>query len=126
MIEAHEKIIRKYIDAYNAFDIDGMTRHLNEGVVFENISAEKLTLKTEGILAFKEQAEKAKTYFSEREQIIDSITFVDQKVRVQISYRALLAIDLPNGMKKGQSFEMKGHSDFVFKGDKIQLIRDVS
>ena len=43
-----------------------------------------------------------------------------------IDYKAILNMDLPNGMKKGDTLEMKGQSQFEFKNDRIVKILDVS
>jgi len=119
-------IISKYIEAYNHFDIDGMTGCLHEDVIFENISGGKTGLKTEGLEAFKAQAETAATYFSSRHQAVDHWTFSGESVTVSITYEAVLATDFPNGMKKGATLSLKGESEFTFSDGKIIRITDRS
>ncbi|MDQ1095411.1 MULTISPECIES: nuclear transport factor 2 family protein [Chryseobacterium] len=119
-------MISSYIEAYNNFDTEGMTACLHENVVFENISGGKTGLKTEGIEAFKTQAEAAARYFSSRHQTVDSWAFSDESITISISYEAVPAIDLPNGMKKGSAIILKGESEFVFSDGKIIRITDRS
>lgn len=126
MKEQQKLIIEKYIDAYNAFDIKGMTKNLNENIVFENISNGKVDVRTEGINDFTKQAESAKQYFMERNQTIDFWNFDEQKVTIEIDYKATLAIDLPNGLKVGDTLELKGKSEFDFEDLKIIKITDKS
>ena len=124
--EQQKNIIENYVNSYNEFDINGMIINLDKDVVFENISNGKMDLKTVGIKKFKEQAELAKQYFKERKQTIESWDFQGQKVIIDIDYKAILAIDLPNGMKSGDTLELKGQSEFLFKDYKIIEIKDKS
>lgn len=120
-----DKILH-YLEAYNAFDVEGMLKHLHQAVVFENISNGEVSLSTEGIDAFRTQAETAKSYFSEREQTVNRWIFSEQEVTVEINYRAVLAMDFPNGMKKGDVLELGGKSIFTFAEGEIIKITDIS
>ena len=126
MNHQHKEMIEGYINAYNDFDLSGMTENLDSNVVFENISNEKVDLRTEGIEEFKKQAESAKNYFRQRKQTIESWNFNDLIVSVNIDYKAILAVDLPNGLKAGDTLEMKGLSEFEFKNGRIKRISDKS
>lgn len=126
MKEQQKQIIEAYVNAYNDFDIEGMTKNLDKNVVFENISNGKVDLRTEGLSEFKKQAESAKKYFKQRKQTIESWKFNDSKVLIDIDYKAVIAIDLPNGLKAGDTLEMKGKSEFEFENGKIKSITDKS
>ncbi len=126
MNEQHKKAIENYIQSYNSFDIDGMIKDLDDEVVFENIANGEVDLRVEGIAGFKEQAESAKQYFTQRQQTITSWEMDGDMVGIEIDYEAILAVDLPNGMKAGDTLKLKGQSEFVFEGDKIVAIRDRS
>jgi ketosteroid isomerase-like protein len=121
-----KKMIEDYVTSYNNFDISGMTENLDKNVVFENISNGKVNLRTEGLEEFNKQAESAKQYFHQRKQTIDSWNFNDLIVSIHIDYKAILAVDLPNGLKSGDTLEMKGISEFEFKNGKIMRISDKS
>ncbi|WP_299124401.1 nuclear transport factor 2 family protein [uncultured Winogradskyella sp.] len=126
MKEHQKKIIESYVDSYNNFDINGMVKNLNDNIVFENISNSNVDLRTEGINEFKKQAKSAKQYFKQRKQTITSWNFNNSKVSISIDYKAVLAIDLPNGMKSGDTLELKGESEFEFENGKIKSISDKS
>lgn len=64
--DLYQKIIENYIDAYNIFDIDRMLSNMHDDIKFENISNGGINLTTNGIEAFKSQAEQAKQLFKER------------------------------------------------------------
>lgn len=125
--QRQREIILSYINAYNHFDVPGMLTHLDKAIVFENIADGKVNLRTEGIDAFRQQAEAATQYFTKRTQTIDAIVFkANNKVVVDIQYEATLAIDLPNGLKAGDSLMLRGQSVFEFDGEKLLVITDIS
>lgn len=124
--EHYTEAIEHYIRAYNNFDVEGMCRNLSKAIVFENISGGEVGMHIEGIENFKQQADEATAYFSDRHQNIESWSFNNNTVTVEISYEGTLAIDLPNGMKKGDLLILKGTSEFTFEDDKIVLLKDIS
>ncbi|WP_294310255.1 nuclear transport factor 2 family protein [uncultured Chryseobacterium sp.] len=124
--ERYITVIENYISTYNRFDVKGMCRDLSEDILFENISDGNVDMSIKGIENFKKQAEAATAYFSERHQRIDSWNFNNHVVTIEISYQATLAIDLPNGMKKGNMLTLKGISEFVFEDHEIISLRDIS
>lgn len=125
-MKPREAIIRHYIDAYNAFDTEGMLRDLHPGIVFENSSGGSVNMTLHGIDAFRRQAEEAARMFSSRHQQIVQMTAQDDTVEVTIHYRGTLAQDLSRGLKKGDTIELDGRSLFRFRGDQIIAITDIS
>jgi hypothetical protein len=121
-----EQSVKQYIQAYNEFDIDSMLVKLHPSIIFKNISHGEVDLITVGLEAFKAQAQKAATYFQYREQLISDLKIEDQLAEVAIDYKAILAIDLPNGMKQGETLQLKGRSVFRFENDLIISIEDYS
>ncbi|WP_294298919.1 nuclear transport factor 2 family protein [uncultured Chryseobacterium sp.] len=124
--EYYTKAVESYVNAYNRFDINGMCVNLSKKIVFENISGGNAEMRIEGIENFKKQAETAKAYFSERHQIIENLSFNGHVATAEIDYTGILATDLPNGMKKGDTLKLKGISEFTFENDEIVSIRDIS
>lgn len=121
-----EQCIKQYIQAYNDFDIDNMLIRLHPSIIFKNISNGEVDLITVGRDEFKVQAQKAVSYFRHREQLISDLKIQDQWAEVTVDYKGTLAIDLPNGMKKGETFQLKGRSVFCFEDDLIISIEDYS
>lgn len=121
-----ELIINNYIDGYNEFDIDKMTSDLDDTIIFENIHGGETNLVITGLEAFKEQAEKAATFFSERTQTISSIQHSEKTTEIEIDYNATLRMDLENGMKKGLEINTKGLSIFEFQDGKVVRLTDKS
>nr|WP_199000248.1 nuclear transport factor 2 family protein [Flavobacterium sp. ASV13] len=121
-----EKIIQNYIDGYNEFDANKMMADFGDEIVFENIQNSEVNMTLNGLNEFKEQAEKAKSYFSKRSQVITVFNHFESKTEIEIAYCAVLAMDFPNGMKRGQELNLKGKSVFEFLDNKIIKLSDVS
>lgn len=125
-MDQQKEMIEQYIQAYNQFDIEGMTRNLHQDIVFEHVSEDNVALRSEGIEEFTQQAETAKENFTFRNQAIARWDMQLYKIVVSIEYEAILAKDLPNGMKAGDVLQLTGQSEFEFKDNKIVKITDCS
>ena len=121
-----EEIILNYIDGYNTFDIDKMVKDFDDNIEFENVSAGETTMSLSGLKEFRVQAEQAKSYFSERKQTIKSVAHQSEETEIHIEYLAIVAVDLPNGLQKGDELRLQGKSVFKFLGDKISKLTDIS
>jgi hypothetical protein len=125
-MNSRERIIRNYLDAYNTFDIEKMLIDLDERVKFVNISDGAINMTLIGLASFKEQAEQSKDLFSRRTQTIKSFIHKAEETEIEIDYNGILAVDLPNGLKKGDELNLKGKSIFEFSGHKIIGLTDIS
>lgn len=126
-MKLREDIIKNYIEGYNKFDIDQMVCDFDESIVFENIQNGETTLILNGLRDFRNQAEQAKIYFLRRQQKIKSFNHQIGQTEIEIDYEATLAIDLPNGLKKGDKLKLKGKSIFEFsETGKIKKLTDKS
>lgn len=119
-------IIQNYIDGYNQFDVQKMIAGFDENIIFQNIENEQVNLTLHGIEEFKTQANKAKSFFTTRQQTIKSITHFENETEVEIEYNAILAIDLPTGLVAGQELKLIGRSIFEFAGSKIIKLTDIN
>lgn len=123
---AQTQAIEHYIDAYNAFDVDGMLKHLSPAVRFENWSGAQLTAEASGIDEFRLLAQQAATLFAEREQRVTAFRQTADSVVASIAYRGRLAVDLPDGPSAGTVLELRGESEFGFENGRISRIVDRS
>ncbi len=121
-----QELIENYIQAYNDFDIDKMIANLDEHILFENISNGVSNMMVTGKPAFRKQAEEATQFFTTRQQVITSWKHENDITEIEITYKAVLATDLPNGLKKGDNITLHGKSIFTFSGKKIIALTDVS
>lgn len=121
-----ENIIKNYIEGYNKYDINKMVSDFDDEIIFENVQNGEVNISLTGISAFRQQAEQAKSYFTTRQQTIKSFSHSDNETEVEINYTAVLAMDFPNGMKKGETLNLAGKSIFKFFDNKIIKLTDIS
>lgn len=121
-----QTLIRNYINAYNSLDVDGMTKLLHENIKFRNISNGVVDTETKGLDKFCALAEQSVKVFSQRHQTIKQITINDDQAEIEVDYEATLAMDLPNGLKAGDTIKLKGKSVFRMKDEKLIMIEDYS
>ncbi len=121
-----EEIITNYIDGYNQFDIDKMVANFDNDIIFENIQHDEINMSLRGLTAFIQQAEQAKNYFTTRTQTITSFNHTENNSEIHIDYFAILNVDLPNGLKKGQELHLIGKSIFYFREARIIKLIDIS
>lgn len=117
----------RYVEAYNKMDVEKMIADFDDEIIFQNIMNSDKTMELQGVEEFKKQAIEALSYFSEREQSVESITHNSNCTEISIAYRAIAAMDFPNGLKKGDEINLKGKSIFEFSEDgKISRLKDFS
>lgn len=119
-------LIDHYIDAYNRKDIEDMLKVVHPRVEFKNISAGVVNARTIGVEELRSLAQQSLSLFSERHQKIESFELQDHVAIAAIAFRAVVAADLPNGLKKGQVLNLSGRSEFEFQDGAISKITDIS
>jgi ketosteroid isomerase-like protein len=119
-------LIDRYLVAYNARDIDGMMATIHPDVQFKNVSGGEVNATASGADEFRQLAEQSKGLFSSREQTVRAFESDGDKAVVEVGYEAVLAVDLPNGMKAGETLRLDGRSEFVFRDGRIYQLADYS
>ncbi|MRS05505.1 nuclear transport factor 2 family protein, partial [bacterium] len=119
-------IVDHYIDAYNRMDVDAMLGCVHPQIEFKNITAGVVNSSTNGVAELKTLAQQSLSLFSERRQVIESFEAQGSWAVASINFRAVVASDLPNGLKKGQVLNLSGRSEFEFKDGVISKITDIS
>jgi len=119
-------VVKNFIKAYNSLNVESMLAYLHREIEFKNISNSIVNSHTKGIEEFKELANNSIKIFKERTQTITSYTESDDTVNVEINFRGILAMDLPNGLKSGEILVMNGKSKYVFEDNLIILLVDES
>ena len=119
-------LINKYFDSFNSFDIDGMASTVHKDVLVTHFFDRKIPSSTFGSEEFRAYMEKAsqednKLTQSRKENIKD-ITPLEDSVIVNTTYEAILAIDFPNGPKKGETLKQNWEIEFEFREGKIYTI----
>ena len=115
-----------YIRAYNAKDVSAMLAFFDEACVFENISAGKVTVRTQGKAALEALARESAAAFATREQKVVSVIEHGEQMAAEIEYHAVLQADLSPELKRGSRLDLRGVSVCEFAGGKILRLSDYS
>ncbi|OZI07299.1 hypothetical protein BWI93_14770 [Siphonobacter sp. BAB-5385] len=121
-----EEIIQAYLTAYNAKDVPAMLALLDEAIFFENVSNASGITATQSKSEFETLALQSLHFFSERRQSVRFQVLSNTAAAVEIDYHATLAQDLPNGLKAGETLQLRGVSIFEVSQGKITRISDYS
>lgn len=119
-------LVECYLAAYNAFDIDGMVAVIHPDNEFKNVSGGEVNATTSGAGDFRLLAEKSSELFRSRKQKILTFWSNADQASVAVAFEGVLASDLPNGMKAGETLRLNGRSEFTFCDGKIYRIKDVN
>jgi len=118
-------LVDRYIHAYNLMDIDEMLLTVHPDVEFKNISGGIVDASTKGADEIRALAEQSLSLFSKRRQTILSFETNGIRALAFVGFRAVVADDLPNGLKKGQVLNLSGRSEFEFRDGAISRITDI-
>ena len=119
-------MIERYIKAYNAFDVEGMLQVMAPEVVFENVSGGERTVRTEGVDALRELALQSAPLFKSRKQTILGYREESDRAFVDIAFEGVFAVDLPGGIRAGQTLSLQGQSEFHVDRGRITYLADRS
>ncbi|MFC4763094.1 nuclear transport factor 2 family protein [Dyella koreensis] len=121
------ELIDRYIDAYNRMDVPAMVATMHREVVFENYTKGVLSVRTQGVEELSHLALSSLHLFASRRQIITSFReHGDTAATADILFDGTFAIDLPNGVRAGQTISMTGRSEYRVTNGLLAYIADYS
>ena len=121
-----DEIIRRYIASYNDRDIDAMLACVTDDVVFENISNAGQSMRLDGKVMMRQVAEVSGNAFSYRRQRLTNLVTGTSTAAAEIEFEGRAAVDLPNGIRAGETVRVRGASFFEFRGPLLCRIADYS
>ena len=121
-----DEVIARYIANYNARDIDGMIGCVTDDVVFENISNTGQSMRLDGKDMMRQVADLSGNAFSYRRQRLVNVVTGAGKAAAEIEFEGKAAVDLPNGIRAGETVKIRGASFFEFRGNLLCRIADYS
>jgi ketosteroid isomerase-like protein len=124
--DARDRLIRAYLDAYNARDVQAMLACLDPQVRFTNVSAGEVTVATAGIDAFRALAERSAQMFASRRQTPRSLTHEGDRSILAVGFEGVLAEDVPGGPVAGTRIALEGQTIFMFRDGRLAGIEDRS
>ena len=121
-----DEVIARYIASYNARDIDGMIGCVTDDVVFENISNTGQSMRLDGKDMMRQVADLSGNAFSYRRQRLVNVVTGAGKAAAEIEFEGKAAVDLPNGVRAGETVKIRDASFFEFRGNLLCRIADYS
>ena len=121
-----DEVIARYIASYNARDIDGMIGCVTDDVVFENISNTGQSMRLDGKDMMRQVADLSGNAFSYRRQRLVNVVTGAGKAAAEIEFEGKAAVDLPNGIRAGETVKIRGASFFEFRGNLLCRIAGYS
>lgn len=119
-------LVERYLDAYNRKDVDAMLATMDDAVVFENYTAGALAIRTQGTAELRALAEHSRHLFSSRRQTVTAWREQGGSGSASILFEGTFAVDLPNGVRAGQSIVLEGRSEFRVHDGRLVYIADHS
>ncbi|NJN57803.1 MAG: nuclear transport factor 2 family protein [Leptolyngbyaceae cyanobacterium SL_5_9] len=125
-IDEKRALLERYLNAYNSFDIERMMELIHQDIEFKNVSGGEVNASASGKNEFRALAEQSKRLFSSRKQTVTKFNLDGDGASLKIEYVGVLAANLPNGMKVGETLQLAGRSEFDFRDGKIYRLTDYS
>lgn len=126
MSDSLPDVVNRYLQAYNALDVDGLLATVTDDVVFENLSNTSEPTRTTGKAELGELAKRAAKAFASRRQVLVNAVVGADQVAILIEFEATVARSLPNGWQAGQKLKLRGASFFTLRDGLIEKIVDLS
>ena len=125
-IEEHRRLVERFLDAYNAFDVEGMLALLHPDGEFRNGSGGAVPASARAIEDFRARPARAATLFASRRQTPTAWAADGDDVRVEIDYEGVLAADLGPELRAGDVLRLAGRSTFGYRDGRIARLVDES
>ena len=120
----NRRLVERYLECYNAKEVEAMLALFAEDAVFESVSNTTGVIRTTGREELRRLALTSVEYFAQRRQTPVTWVVDDTHVAVEIDYWCKLARDLPEGHKAGTEMRLRGASFFTIQDGRITRLVD--
>jgi len=119
-------LVRRYVERYNANDVDGMLDCCAENVVFETISNPGGSIRLNGKAEMRQVIEATTRAFRERRHEVVAILVEGQRAAAETAFSGIAAAELGQYVRPGEHVSIRGASMFEVSDDKLVRICDYS
>ncbi len=123
--EEKQLLISDFVHAYNSFDIDEMLSMLHPEIEFKSITDGEVNVYIQGKDEYRILAEQSRNMYSSRKQTIMEFHEKDDQAFVEMHHSSVLAMDITEGMKAGDTLNLRGLTEFIFRDEKIYRLTDI-
>ena len=119
-------LVRRYVERYNANDVDGMLDCCSDDVVFETITNPGGSLRLNGKEEMREVIEATTRAFRERRHELVAILVDGQRAAAETLFSGVAAAELGLYVRSGEHVSIRGATMFELRDDKLARICDYS
>jgi ketosteroid isomerase-like protein len=119
-------LVRRYVERYNANDVDGMLDCCAENVVFETISNPGGSIRLNGKAEMREVIEATTRAFLERRHEVVAILVEGQRAAAETAFSGVAAAEMGQFVRPGEHVSIRGASMFEVSDNKLVRICDYS
>ncbi len=119
-------LVRRYVERYNANDVDGMLECCADDVVFETITNPGGSLRLNGKDEMREVIEATTRAFRERRHEVVAILVDGQRAAAETLFSGVAAAELGHHVRPGEHVSIRGATMFELRNDKLARICDYS
>ena len=119
-------LVRRYVERYNANDVDGMLDCCADDVVFETITNPGGSLRLNGKDEMREVIEATTRAFRERRHEVVAILVDGQRAAAETLFSGVAAAELGQYVRPGEHVSIRGATMFELRDDKLSRICDYS
>lgn len=119
-------LVRRYVERYNANDVDGMLDCCAENVVFETISNPGGSIRLNGKAEMREVIEATTRAFRERRHEVVAILVEGPRAAAETAFSGVAAAEMGQFVRPGEHVSIRGASMFEVSDNKLVRICDYS
>ena len=119
-------LVRRYVDRYNANDVDGMLDCCVDDVVFETITNPGGSLRLNGKDEMREVIEATTRAFRERRHEVVAILVDGQRAAAETLFSGVAAAELGQSIRLGEHISIRGATIFELRDGRLSRICDYS
>jgi steroid delta-isomerase-like uncharacterized protein len=119
-------LVRRYVERYNANDVDGMLDCCAEDVVFESVTNPGGSIRLNGKNEMREVIEATTRAFRERKHEVVAILVDGQRAAAETLFSGVAAAELGHYVRPGEHVSIRGATMFELRDDKLARICDYS
>lgn len=117
-------VVRRYVERYNASDVDGMLECCAEDVVFETITNPGGSLKLKGKREMREIIEATTRAFRERRHEVVAIIVDGERAAAETVFSGVAAAELGQNVRPGEHVSIRGATIFEVRDNRLARICD--
>lgn len=119
-------LVQRYVDSYNANDVEAMLDCCNDDVVFETVTNPGGAIRLNGKNEMREVLVATTLAFRERRHQVVTIIVDGERAAAETVFSGVAAAELGNQVRLGDHVSIRGATIFEVHGDRLGRICDYS